>query len=67
MPKTYKTQLGDTWDYIAYKIYGTELAMNALLEANPEHREEVVFDSNIELTLPLYQAPSTSTLPPWRR
>jgi len=67
MPKTYKTQLGDTWDYIAYKIYGTELAMNVLMEANPDHREKIIFKSNIMLNLPTYQAPSASVLPPWRR
>lgn len=67
MPKTYTTQQGDTWDYIAYKEYGTELGMNILMEANPEYRNEVVFSSGITLKVPDYEAKAQSVLPPWRR
>ena len=67
MPKTYTTQAGDTWDYIAYKLYGSELGMNALMNANITHRCEVVFSSGVELVVPEYEAVEESTLPPWRR
>lgn len=67
MLKTYTTQQGDTWDYIAYKLYGSELGMNALMEANSKYKCVVVFSANTVLNVLDYEAPSTSILPPWRR
>ena len=67
MANTYTTIQGDMWDSIAKKKYGTEHAMNILLEANQEHRDTVVFSAGIVLTLPEYEAPSPDAMPPWRR
>ena len=36
MPDTYTSIQGDTWDMIAYKVYGKESAMVQLMEANSE-------------------------------
>lgn len=63
----YTTIQGDMWDGIAKKVYGTETAMNVLLNANPEHIGTVVFSAGIVLDVPDYTAPTPDLLPPWRR
>lgn len=55
------------WDGIAKKLYGTEKAMNVLLEANQQYRSVVIFGAGIVLDVPEYTAPKLDTLPPWRR
>ncbi|MGM9562133.1 MAG: tail protein X [Phascolarctobacterium sp.] len=67
MLKTYKTIQGDMWDSIAYSLYGTEKAMNVLLEANQQYRNIVVFPAGVLLAVPDYTEPVNNTLPPWRR
>ncbi len=67
MPSTYTTTQGDMWDFIAKRVYGTESAMNVLLSANLKHINTVVFSAGVELTVPDYSAPTSSSLPPWRR
>lgn len=65
--KTYTTIQGDMWDGIAKKVYGTENGMNALLKANMQYRNIVIFSAGAVLTIPEYTAPVTDKLPPWRR
>ena len=67
MPKTYTTVQGDCWDGIAKRLYGTEAAMNVLLEANRDYNDITVFSAGVVLTVPEYEAPRTNLLPPWRR
>jgi len=67
LAKTYTTTQGDTWDMIAYKMYGDEKRMTALLGANPAHRETVIFSASIKLTVPEVQQAVSSKLPPWKR
>jgi phage tail protein X len=63
---TYSTVQGDTWDLIAWKIYGDESLMSLLLEANPSHAETAIFPAGVALLLP--DVPEdTSNLPPWKR
>ncbi|HIX83156.1 MAG TPA: tail protein X [Candidatus Megamonas gallistercoris] len=64
---TYKTVSGDTWDLIAYKILGSEVYMEELLNANQEYKDFIVFPANINLTVLEITVPTVSTLPPWRR
>ena len=63
----YTTIQGDMWDGIAKKLYGTEKAMNVLLEANQQYRSVVIFGAGIVLNVPESTAPKLDTLPPWRR
>jgi phage tail protein X len=65
--REYVTVQGDTWDLIAFKVYGSEFYMTKLIEANPEHRETVFFNANIRLKVPEIEAPAPATLPPWKR
>lgn len=67
MSKTYETVQSDMWDGIAYKLYGTETALNKLLDANQQYAGIVVFPAGVELQVPEYIAPAISSLPPWRR
>lgn len=67
MLKQYITIQGDMWDSIAFKLYGTENGMNTLLEANQQHADVVIFGADVVLTVPEYNKPKESTLPPWRR
>jgi phage tail protein X len=55
------------WDSISYKLYGTEAGMNALIEANQERADIVVFPSGVVLDVPDYTPPAAENLPPWRR
>lgn len=67
MSKTYTTIQGDMWDGIAKKTLGSEYYMDKLIDANPTHREMVIFSANITLTIPEVTTPSPQKLPPWKR
>lgn len=66
--RTYKTISGDTWDMIAYKVYGDCKYINILMEANPELMETFYFSANVTINCPeITVEPQTDTLPPWKR
>ena len=67
MPKTYMTRQGDTWDIIAYRLWGKETLFHHLAKANPDHLGTLVFAPDIALTVPDIPVPfkAPSTLPPW--
>lgn len=68
MAKTYYTIQGDMWDGIAKKLYDDESGVNALLEANQQYADIVVFPAGIILDVPDYEKSTpTNLLPPWRR
>ena len=48
----YITVQGDTWDSIALRLFGNELLMWLLVDANPCCRGIVEFPANVELTIP---------------
>ena len=64
--KRYTTIQGDMWDFIAFKIYGSERFMDALLEANPDHAETIVLPAGIELDCPEVSRNAPRFLPPWK-
>lgn len=64
---SYRTIQGDTWDGIAYKLFGDETAMSALLSANTAHVETVVFGAGVVLAVPEINQKAASELPPWKR
>lgn len=64
---TYSTKQGDTWDGIAYLLYGQAELMTLLLAANPDHTQTVLFSGGITLNVPDKPADASQTLPPWRR
>ena len=67
MPSTYTTIQGDTWDMIAYKVYGKEACMAKLIEANDDLAHIAVFSSGVKIVCPPLESRASKILPPWRR
>jgi nucleoid-associated protein YgaU len=65
--RSYTTTAGDTWDIIAHRIYGDEMRMTELLQANPTYLHVVVFDAGVTLQIPEIETPAASVLPPWKQ
>lgn len=63
----YVTKLGDTWDLIAYEIYGNEIHMKELIEANIELVDTVYFNAGVPLVCPDIPLPNSPNTPPWKR
>ena len=51
--QVYKTEAGDTWDLIAFKLFGNENLMQELLE------------ENIELSIPEIKEDKKRGVAPW--
>lgn len=65
---TYTTVQGDTWDSIAYRLWGEERHMDSILACNPEYSDVLVFPAGMSLCLPdtsTVKITKTSELPPW--
>ena len=68
--RVYKTVSGDTWDLIAFRVYrkiGAEKLMDALIEANSEHINTVIFSAGVSLKIPEVNSPVVLNLPAWKR
>lgn len=63
----YRTIQGDTWDAIAYAVYGREYLMPLLLNANPDYARIVVFGAGVVLNAPDAPEDMVSGLPPWKQ
>ena len=68
MKKTnfYRTSQGDLWDTISLRVYGTEMLMHILIEANHRHRHTAIFPANVELMVPDVVPSSRISFPPRR-
>jgi phage tail protein X len=66
MASTYTTIQGDTWDLIAYKLYGDEKYMRYLVQANYPHIDTLVFSSGTVLTVPELPEEPDEDAPYWR-
>lgn len=66
MASTYTTIQGDTWDLIAYKLYGDEKYMRYLIEANYPQIDTLVFSSGTVLTVPELPEEPDEDAPYWR-
>ena len=68
MSSTYTTIQGDTWDGMAYKLYGDEKYMGNLIEANWAYADIMLFSAGTTLTVPdLPEDEDDDNLPIWRR
>lgn len=66
--RKYKTISGDTWDMIAYKVYGDCKYIDKLMEANINLAEVFIFSANTIINCPEISVEITAdTLPPWKR
>lgn len=62
----YRTKAFDTFDKIAYKLYGVEAVASYLIEANPQYSNVLQFEPDILLKLPKLEEIENSTLPQWK-
>ena len=67
MTETYTTIQGDTWDLIAYKVYGAEKYMRYLIEANWEQIDVLRFSSGTVLNVPDLPEETDEDAPFWRQ
>lgn len=67
--RTYITVQGDTFDWIAKRVYGNEKRMDALIQANPRYVGTVAFSAGTTLNLPELTAETLhfNGPPPWRK
>lgn len=66
MPSTITTSQGDSWDGLAYRLWGEERLFDRLMRANPAHLDVVVFPAGVVLVVPDVETPTQSLeLPPW--
>lgn len=66
MASVYTTIQGDTWDSIAYKLWGLEECATDLMEANYRHLDILVFSSGTVLNVPDLAPDTYGWLPGWR-
>lgn len=68
MKKTYITVSGQTWDQIAYEVYGDEHYCDRLMDTNRDKLNYFVFPAGIVLILPDVSASISvpSDYPTWR-
>ena len=64
--KQYSTKANDTFDKIAFELYGDEMIASYIIEANPEHANTIVFGEGVKLNLPKLEIVEKSTLPKWK-
>ncbi len=64
----YTTTQGDTFDTIAFRIWGNEKMMHKLIEVNPDHQGTVIFSARVELNIPEIETPvEKGPVPPWQK
>lgn len=63
--RTYTTVQGDTWDLMAYNLYGSEKHMSILIRANWPLADILVFPSGVILNVPDRTPDMPSNLPFW--
>lgn len=68
----YRTVNGDTWDLIAYKLFGQEKYYKELIRENLRLIDVSIFDSNVPIIVPTVvvntdiSAINSSKIPPWK-
>ena len=68
MSKNYITVEGDTFDGIALEFYNNEKLASAIISANLDYCDRLIFEAGVNLVLPDITSVSLpESLPPWRR
>lgn len=67
---TYRTIQGDSFDSIAFRLFGSEILAAALWQANPDYGDVLIFPAGVTLRIPELAQSQTRTshkmeLPPW--
>lgn len=67
MENTYTTKQGDTWDLIAFRVYGDMKYTGWLMQNNFPHLDIFVFDAGVVLQTPeLPESEQLAGAPVWR-
>ncbi len=67
MENTYTTKQGDTWDLIAFRVYGDVKYTGWLMQNNFPHLDVFVFDAGVVLQAPeLPEDEQLANVPIWR-
>lgn len=62
------TEQGQTWDVIAYDLYGDEFLASDLIELNPKYAACLIFSGGEEIKVPVYDDDvDWDSVAPWRR
>lgn len=56
---------GDTFDKIAYRVYGTGNVTTEIMNANLEHIGVGVFGAGVEIVIPEIDTSEKFAKPPW--
>ena len=67
MPNKEITVQGQAWDQVALKRYGSEKQMGALLPANVDESDVLLFKGGTALEIPEIQPLRVKSVPPWER
>lgn len=59
----YTTTQGQTWDQIAYEVFGNEYMCDAIMDLNRNWLDIFVFPAGIELRLPAETTTLKQTIP----
>lgn len=62
---SYTTIQGDTWDLIAYKLWGSEYLLPLLFEANPQCKDILIFEGGLLLNVPEVLVEDVTERPEW--
>ena len=65
-PATYTVYQGQTWDQVAFDLWGREGMTHHLLAANPTYRHLVFFPAGLVLAVPAVEVPPIEEPPPWQ-
>ena len=64
----YTARAGDTWDLIAFNLYGNEMKSTDIIAKNPRMTHILMFEGGEKINLPeTIETAKSSTLAPWRR
>lgn len=67
MPSNETTTQGQAWDQISLKHYGSEKQMGALLPANIDELDTLLFEGGITVAVPDVEPVRVKSVPPWER
>ena len=67
MPNNLTTSQGYAWDQAALARLGAETQMGALLPANVEEMDALLFGGGVQLRIPDVAPQAQRNLPPWER
>lgn len=62
----YKTILGDEWDMISFKVYGTDKLVGTLMKANAKYAGVHKFEAGIEIEVPKVEEKKKVKKAPWK-